>query len=50
MKVIFQTSAWMDQNMNMDWTEQVLFQFIVSEKHKKFPLLCDNIEARRKDV
>ena len=45
MKVFFQTSVWMVQNVNKDWTEQVLFQFVVSEKLDKFSLLCDNLRG-----
>ena len=43
MKVFFQTNAWMDQNMDMDWTEQVLFQLVVSEKLDKFSFLCETL-------
>ena len=33
----------------MDWTEQVLFKFVESEKLSKFLLLCDNLEAHQRE-
>lgn len=48
-KVFFQTNAWMDHKVNMEWAEKVLFQFVEVEKLKKFVLLCDNLEAHQKD-
>ena len=48
-QVFFQTNAWMDQKVNMEWTEKVLFKFVEKENLKKFVLLCDNLEAHQKD-
>ena len=49
MKVFFQTKAWMDHNVNMDWAEQALFTFVESEKLSKFLLLCDNLESHQRE-
>ena len=48
-KFFFQTNAWMDQKVNMEWAEKVLFKFVEKENLKKFLLFCDNLEARQKD-
>ena len=48
-KVFFQTNAWMDHNVNMDWAEQVLFKFVESEKLSKFLLFCDNLAAHQRE-
>lgn len=48
-QVFFQTNAWMDSKVNMEWAERVLFKFVREENLKKFVLLCDNLEAHQKD-
>ena len=48
-QVFFQTNAWMDHKVNMEWTEKVLFKFIEEENLKKFVLFCDNLEAHQND-
>lgn len=47
-KVFFQTNAWVDHNVNMDWAEQVLLKFVESEKYV-LVALCDNLEVHQKE-
>ena len=43
--VYFQPNAWMDSNVNMQWTEKTLKSFVEQQKLKKYVLLRDNLEA-----
>ena len=48
-KVFFLTNTWIDHNVNMYWSEEVLFKFVVSEKLSKLLLPCDNLEAHQRE-
>ena len=43
--VYFRSNAWMDSNVNMQWTEKTLKSFVEQQKLKKYVLLLNNLEA-----